>query len=155
MEDQTSKEPRKTGAPVRMNGAKDGVPFGIGQPDPSPEQKKAGWAKKKRGQELAKAVLELAFKGMKDSQLKKAAAEYFNVPEEEITVETMLLFRQAEKAIQKADTYAFNSVMDRAHGKPKEKVEHTGKNGSDLFADKSDSELKNILHQIMKKLDDQ
>lgn len=90
---------------------------------PTSEQKKAGWAKKKRAQDLAKAVLDLSFKGMKDSLLKKQAAEYFGVPEKELTVEMMLLFRQAEKAIQKADTPAFNAIMDRAFGKPKEKVE--------------------------------
>lgn len=90
---------------------------------PSAEAKKAGWAKKKRAQELAKAVLELSFKGMKDSKLKQQAAEYFGIPQKELTVEMMLLFRQAEKAIQKADTQAFNAIMDRAFGKPKEKVE--------------------------------
>lgn len=90
---------------------------------PSPEAKKAGWAKKLKGQELAKAVLELAFKGTGKGEIKKAAAEYYGITEDEITVEMMLLFRQAEKAIDKSDTYAFNSVMDRAFGKPKEKAE--------------------------------
>ena len=90
---------------------------------PSSEAKKAGWAKKKRAMELAKAVLDLQFKGMKNGELKKMAAEYFGVQSKDITVEMMLLFRQAEKAIQKADTHAFNAIMDRAFGKPKEKVE--------------------------------
>lgn len=87
---------------------------------PPPEAKKEGWAKKKRGQELAKAVLELAFKGMGNSELKNKAAEYFGVTPDQITVEMMMLFRQAELAIQKADTQAFNAVMDRAFGKPKQ-----------------------------------
>jgi hypothetical protein len=99
---------------------------------PSSEAKKKGWAKKKTAQELAKAVLELSFKGMKDSGLKKTAAEYFGIPEKVLTVEMMLLFRQAEKAIQKADTQAFNAIMDRAFGKPKEKVELGGANGAPL-----------------------
>ena len=91
---------------------------------PSGEAKSAGKIKKKKGMELAKAVLELSFKGMKNSALKKAAAEYYGIDESEITVEMMLLFRQAEKAIQKADTFAFNAVMDRAHGKPKQELNH-------------------------------
>jgi hypothetical protein len=91
---------------------------------PLPEAKSAGKMKKKKGMELAKAVLDLTFKGMKDSALKKAAAEYYGIDESEITVEMMLLFRQAEKAIQKADTLAFNAIMDRAHGKPKQDLSH-------------------------------
>lgn len=93
---------------------------------PSPEAKRAGWLKKKRGPELAKAILDLAFKGQKNQKLKKAAATYFGLPETEITNEMMLLFKQAEKAIQYADTQAFNAFMDRAYGKPKEKLEHSG-----------------------------
>lgn len=91
---------------------------------PSGEAKSAGKMKKKKGMELAKAVLDLSFKGMKNSELKKAAAEYYGIDESEITVEMMLLFRQAEKAIQKADTHAFVALMDRAHGKPKQDMTH-------------------------------
>lgn len=104
-----------------MNGKETGVPFGK-KPQPSREAKRNGWAKKKRAQELAKAVLDLAFKGMEDSNLKSKAAEYFGVPEKKITVEMMMLFRQAEKAIQKADTPAFKAVMERAHGMPKQDI---------------------------------
>lgn len=107
-----------------MKGNKTGIPFGQ-QPQPTPEQKRAGWLKKKRAQELAKAVLELSFKGMKDPKVKREAAAYFGIEPSDLTVEMMLLFRQAQKAIEQSDTYAFNSVMDRAFGKPKEKLEHS------------------------------
>lgn len=93
------------------------------QDQPTGAQKSAGWLRRKRGQELAAAILNLAFKGAKNSELKKAAAEYYGVPEKEITVEQMMLFRQAEKAIQKADTAAFNAIMDRTHGKPPQPIE--------------------------------
>lgn len=124
MSKKTSKKPQPqkkkiVGGPGKMNGKETGIPFGILK-QPTPEQKKAGWAKKKRGQELAKAILDMAFKGQDNSQLKKQAAAYFGVKEKNITVEMMLLFRQAEKAIQKADTNAFNAVMDRTFGKPKQ-----------------------------------
>jgi len=39
----------------------------------------------------------------------------------------MLMFRQAEKAVQKGDTRAFDAVMDRAFGKPKQDVNATVK----------------------------
>jgi hypothetical protein len=99
---------------------------------PTPEAKKAGWAKKKRGYELVRAVLELSFKGMKGSEIKQKASEYFGVPQKNLTVEMLLHFRQAEKAIQKADTQAYNAVMDRAFGKPKEKLEHSGADGKPI-----------------------
>lgn len=105
------------------------IPVGVefnSERQPTPEAKSLGWKKKRQGRELAKAVLELAFKGMKNSELKKAAAEYFSIAEHEITVEMMLLFRQAEKAIQKADTAAFRAVMERAHGLPKQDIELSG-----------------------------
>lgn len=98
---------------------------------PSPQAKSAGLLKRKTGVELARAILQLSFEGAKDSPLKKAAAEYFNVSEEEITVEMMLLFRQAEKAVQKGDTRAFEAVMDRAHGKAKQAVDVTS-NGESM-----------------------
>ncbi len=85
---------------------------------PSPEAKKAGWAKKRAGKLLSQFILEQGYKGLKDSALRKGMAEYFNVPEDKITVEMMMTFRQIEKAITKADTEAFKAIMDRAHGKP-------------------------------------
>jgi len=99
-----------------------GTPF-TKERQPSPAAKSAGWAKRKRGMELAKAVLNLAFKGKKDSQVKKEASEYFGIPQKDITVEMMLLFRQAEKAIQKGDTQAFRAVMERAFGLPKQDID--------------------------------
>jgi hypothetical protein len=93
---------------------------------PTPEAKKAGWLKKKRAQELVKAVLELGFQGKKNKSLRKEAAEYFTIDENEITFELMLLFKQTKKAIDDSDTPAFNALMDRGYGKPKEKLEHSG-----------------------------
>ncbi len=87
---------------------------------PAPELKKEGWAKKKRAQDLVKAILDLQFKGKENSELKAQAAAYFGVPVAEITIEMMIVFRQAEAAIQKGDTQAANFIMDRAFGKPKQ-----------------------------------
>lgn len=123
-----AKRPGNGGVPPPDNGKKFSKNY-----QPPPENKAAGKWRKKQGQELAKAILDLAFKGMKNSELKKAAAEYYGVDEKEITVEMMMVFRQAEKAIQKADTPAFNAVMDRAHGKPAQRTEVTGEDGKDLF----------------------
>ena len=119
---------------------------------PSGAAKSAGWKKKTKGVELAKAVLNLAFKGAKDSELKKLAAEYFAIPEDKITVEVMLLFRQAEKAIQKADTAAFKAVMERAHGLPSSSIDITtkGKAIQRPVVVVSDQETKEALGKLRK-----
>lgn len=152
MEQSPNERGKFKGGKGAIRGAIDsGSPFSSTN-QPSTESRRLGQFKRKRGQDLARAILELGFQGMKDSALKKAASEYYNIPEEEITVEMMMLFRQTEKAIQKADTGAFNAVMDRAHGKPKEKVEMTGKDGKDLYTEKSDDELKTMLQKLSNKL---
>ena len=92
---------------------------------PSGAAKSAGMWKKKRGAELVQAVMELAFKGMKNGALKRAAADYFMIDESEITVEMMLHFRQAKKAIDKSDTFAYDVLMKRAYGNPKETINAT------------------------------
>jgi hypothetical protein len=125
---QITKKPKTTDKPPKRPGKGGIIPPDPKKPfskkyQPSPEAKKAGWAKKKRAQELVKAVLDLQFKGKAGSRVRKEAADYFGIAASEITVETMLVFRQAQRAIEKSDTPAFNAVMDRAFGKPKEKVE--------------------------------
>lgn len=124
----------------------DGVPFSK-KNQPSGEAKSLGWMKKKKGQELAQAIMELAFKGMKNDALKKAAAEYYGVKPEDITVEMMMVFRQAEKAIQKSDTNAFNAVMNRAHGLPKQvQVTADLKRNEDLdLTQFTDDELRQLV----------
>lgn len=82
---------------------------------PSNELKKKGHAKRR----LLKDLLEMAFTGPKGGKLKKAAATYLGIPEEELTVEDMMHFRQIERAIGKQNTFAYMAVMDRAFGKPK------------------------------------
>lgn len=134
----TPKKPQKVaGGRGKMNGNETGIPFGE-QPQPTAEAKRLGWLKKKRGPELAKAILDLAFKGDKNPKLKKDAARYFGLPEDEINNEMMLLFKQAQKAIESSDTQAFNAVMDRAYGKPKEKLEHSGPNDQPIEIETKD-----------------
>jgi hypothetical protein len=111
----TETSPKRKPGKGAMNGNSHGKGF-TSKRQPTKEQLKAGWAKKRKAAELVKAIFELQFKGLKNSELKKMAAEYFGVNEEDITIEMMLIFRQTEKAIQKADTQAFNAVMNRAYG---------------------------------------
>lgn len=99
-----------------MNGNHTGKPFSKDN-QPSPEAKSAGKLKGKRGQELARALLAIH---APESDHRAACAAYLNIPDDEITIEMMMVYRQAQKALDGQDTPAFNAVTDRAFGKPKE-----------------------------------
>lgn len=93
---------------------------------PSTEARRRGKLKKKFAADLAQSILQMAFTGAVDGELKKKIALFFKVKEKDITIEMMMIFRQMEKAINRRDTMAFQAVMDRAYGKPKIMVENTG-----------------------------
>lgn len=42
-----------------------------------------------------------------------------------MSVEEMMSLMQADKAISKRDTYAYNALLDSAYGKPKQDIDHT------------------------------
>lgn len=96
---------------------------------PSGAQKSLGWWKKRRGRKMIRALMQLQFDGdiidpntkqVVTSEVKKAAAIYFGLPEGLITVEMVMAMRQIGLAIQRGDTNAFNSAWEKAYGKPKE-----------------------------------
>lgn len=86
---------------------------------PAPEAKSAGKQKKK----LLKDVLNAALnpKG-EHAKMIAACAEYMEKDAGEITLADLMHFRQAQKAISKQDTFAYQAVMDRAYGKPENKT---------------------------------
>lgn len=47
-------------------------------------------------------------------------AVYFGIKPEDVTVRMVMDFRQIEKGILKGDTRAYEAVMNRAYGKPRE-----------------------------------
>lgn len=96
---------------------------------PTPEAKRAGLLKKKRGAELAKAALELILLKTKTGQDKrKELADYFKIPPHKITVELAIYLAQAKKAIELDDTPASNFCHDRAFGKPALKLDFNNTN---------------------------
>lgn len=112
---------------------------------PTGKAKGEGRAKKRKGQELVQAILDMYFKGRDNQKLRKAAAEYFDVPENDIAVETMMVFKQIERAIEKGDTNAFTAIMDRAFGKPAQPTELTINKGFyDFLKETSASTRKRI-----------
>lgn len=55
----------------------------------------------------------------------KPLAEYMGIQESEIDVETLMHLSQMSRAIKEQDTRAYNAVMDRLKGKPRQEIDHT------------------------------
>jgi len=90
---------------------------------PPPENKSAGKRKRRMLRELLDIVTNKKFNDKQKSEWHKLAAAYFGVPENEVTVELMMDFRQLEKAINTGATDAYNAVKDRVYGKPKQSID--------------------------------
>jgi hypothetical protein len=124
----SKKIPAKNREATLKMGVKDGIAFGQpGNPIPSPAAKSAGWAKRRTGIELAKAILNLTFNDVPIKPfLKQRVAEFYGIPAEDVTVEAVLHFKQIERATN-GDTYAYQAFMNRALGMPKQVTEEIGK----------------------------
>jgi hypothetical protein len=99
--------------------------FGTGQGQPSSDAKKAGWAKKRRSQELARYLLGMEFVG-KSEAFRAKIAEYFGMDAETMagaTNEAVIMMKQIGMAIEGGDMQAAQLIMERAYGKPKEFVD--------------------------------
>ena len=86
---------------------------------PTPEAKRRGALKRHAGERLLNAVV-------KDGDIKEAAESMLKalgIEVDEITVEWLMYMAQIQKAVQEQDTQAFNAVMDRVKGKPKQSIE--------------------------------
>lgn len=79
------------------------------------EAKRKGWMKRMRGRNLLKVILEQKYVG--NDAIRQQASDYFGCDPDDITNEAMMYFMQVLKAINKQDTGAFETVMNRAHGK--------------------------------------
>lgn len=84
---------------------------------PSNEAKSLGHKKSFRSALLVRALLDRTPE-KKFNRIKKQAAAFFQVDEQEIDNEVLLLYSMIVRAIEKQDVAAFNAVMDRAYGKP-------------------------------------
>lgn len=130
--------------------------WGHGQPVPqaTPEQKRAGWAKRKRNQELARLILGQKFIGqvleldpktglpkrddnnnliLIDSPFKQRLKHYFGFSDDqmsELSNEAAILLRMVGEAAERGDVAAAQAIMDRAYGKPKEYLKIEDEDGN-------------------------
>jgi len=88
---------------------------------PSPEAKKKGWQKKR----LLKDLADILLQGDKLNEFKTLSKDLgIDLTDDEMTLEVAMSLKQAEKAIEKGDTSAYNSVMDRLKGRPMQEIDH-------------------------------
>ena len=117
---ETRKKPRKIG----KGSPPEGKPFSK-ENQPQGKAKSDGWARRKKGMALVRAILALKFKGLPDSKIKANVSKMFSVPIEDLTVEDMGHFRQAELMITKADTAAYKALLAHS-GNFKSEINLTG-----------------------------
>lgn len=89
---------------------------------PTSEAKKKGWARRKALKELVEFTMKGKIAGS-TKDYPHMTAQFYGIPVEEVSIRMIMEYRQIEKAILKADTGAFNAVMDRALGKSKQAIE--------------------------------
>lgn len=115
--------------------------WGNGQPQPSSEAKKAGWAKRKKNQELARTLLGLKFVGQDDSRMGRLFRDrlktYFGMSAEEIEKidnESAIMLRLIGSAVEDGDNEAAREIMDRAYGKPTQHIDmNPDEDGKTIF----------------------
>src|ERR1700722_6551384 len=93
---------------------------------PTPEQKSAGWAKKKTLKEL----LNLCLKGNDEAskEVRKLLSSFLGLSEAELislSLEEAMDLKQIQKAINKGDTLAWRAIKEQVYGM---KYEHEVKN---------------------------
>jgi len=63
----------------------------------------------------------------KSKEALESLAKYLGLQVDEIDIELALHLKQIQKALNEGDTKAYNSVMDRLKGRPKQEIDHTTK----------------------------
>ena len=129
---------------------KNGVLVPIGKPfsktnQPDPNTIKLAWNKKKALKDLLNITTIGKFSKDKNDY-RKMCSDFMGIPEEEVTIKMIMEFRQIEKAIKSKDTFAFNAIMDRGFGKPKQEIEANGNLGQQR-PNMTDAQFKEFLKQ--------
>lgn len=81
---------------------------------PSAQAKKDGWERRKKGMALVRTILSLTMTGETSKTIRRRCADFFGIPEQDLTVEDLLHFKQAERAIKSGDTNAYKALLDKS-----------------------------------------
>ena len=85
--------------------------------------------KARRTNKAIKNMLEAMINSPIDPKEAKEIAESYGIDASTLTKETALIHAMINKAINKEDVQAFNSIMDRLHGKPKQEIQQSTQQG--------------------------
>jgi hypothetical protein len=108
---------------------------------PPGDLKSAGWAKRRRNQDLARMLLGRKYVGQiiaKDNAtvsegFRRAIAPYFGMTDEEmaeLSNEAAIYLKQIGLAIEHGDQTAAQAIIERAYGRPREHVDLTDDEGN-------------------------
>lgn len=81
--------------------------------------------KARRTKKAIKNMLEAMINSPIDPKEAQEIAESYGIDASTLTKETALIHAMINKAIHKEDVQAFNSIMDRLHGKPKQEIQQS------------------------------
>lgn len=94
---------------------------------PTGNAKSKGKKKKRFARELVTEMLQMPYKFAADSQVKKQLIQNFGNEIVEMTVGEVMTLQQMQKAIMKADTIAYSTLLDQAFGRVSQHVDLTSK----------------------------
>lgn len=89
---------------------------------PTSEQKREGWKKKKFSRTVIRELLESQFN--LTPKLRKKLEKFYG-PVDDKTIGELISMRQVEKAINNADTFATTNLFNQAYGQPKQEIDVT------------------------------
>lgn len=136
--EKSGKERAKKGGPGKNPVPKHTQFSSTNQPDPA--KAKATKAKKRFTRELVKQMLNTKYKFQDSSQIKQQLVAAFGPEVANMTVGEIMTLQQANKAILKGDTFAFQNLLNQAFGLPKQKHELGGEDGEPIkFEEKKSS----------------
>lgn len=120
--------PKRFG-PGTMNGNETGRSF-TSTNQPSSEAKSRG-QKKRYGLKKLLDITTPGRVGTNQINYAQLAADFYGIEIEDVTIRMIMDFRQIEKSVAKADTAAYEAIMNRAYGKPGQPL--TGANNTPLM----------------------
>jgi hypothetical protein len=76
-----------------------------------------------KGKAALELLLEMPYKGPRDSKIRDIIIDFFGVEDAELTNGVMMDLRQVESAIKQGNTGAYNAIKNRVLGAPNQKME--------------------------------
>lgn len=124
------------------------------RPPPDVNKQKETKKKNRYTRDRIKALMDLPYNFPPNSQLRGQLVQAFGEKVvRKLTGMEVAALMQINKAILKGDTQSFRELNNQAYGLPKQITELQGLDGTELFDNKSEKDLKKLLEETLTKID--